>query len=53
MLEIKLNSKDNEPEVDLVVEVPGRGMADDVAAIIRLFDHGVIPELLRHPVEAK
>ncbi len=36
------------PEVELVVEVPGGGVAHDLASVIRAFQHRVVPEVLRH-----
>lgn len=36
------------PEVDLVEEVPGRGVTDHFATVIRFLDHGFVPEWIRH-----
>lgn len=42
----------NPPEVDLVVEVPGRGVADDIF-VGRFDDHRVVPERLSHGQQAQ
>lgn len=41
------------PEVDLVIEVPGRSVTDDFPAVCWLLNHRILPEVVHHRVHAE
>lgn len=39
------------PKVLSVPHVPGGGVTDHLASVVRLHQHGVVPEVVKHPVQ--